>query len=277
MDIIENLHLDLNLGDILEIVIKIALLIIAYLIVKPIGKKIIKASITKASRRENVSEGRIKTLEKLLLNVYSYTIIFVFIVTLFGIVGLPLGPLLAGAGVLGLAIGFGAQGLVSDIVTGFFILLERQIEVDDYVTTAGYDGIVEEVGLRTTKIRSFDGTLNFVPNRDIQGVSNHSRGIMRALVDIGISYGDDIDHAMRVLQTVCDEFQQDDRFEEGPDVLGVQSFGNSEVILRVLGKTKNMEQWAVERDMRKRIKEAFDHEGIEIPFPHQVHIMKEPK
>lgn len=271
---------DIDLNNIVEVVVsvglKIVLLVIALLIVSPIGKKLITKALDKASYRENVSEGRIKTLEKLLLNVYSYTLTFIFIVMLFGIFELDLGPLLAAAGVVGLAIGFGAQGLVSDIVTGFFLLLERQIEVDEYVTAGGYNGIVEEVGLRTTKIRSFDGTLNFVPNRDIAGVSNHSRGTMRALVDIGISYDDNIDQAMAVLQKVCDEFKEDERFTDGPDALGVQSFGSSEVVLRVLGRTENMQQWAAERDMRKRIKEAFDEAGIEIPFPHQVNISKQP-
>src|SRR5690625_6067046 len=127
-----------------------------------------------------------KTLEKLLANVFSYTMIFIYIVMFFAALGIVCGPLIAGAGVIGLAISFGAQGLVSDIVTGFFIILEQQLEIDDYVTTAGYDGVVEEIGLRTTKIRSFDGTLNYVPNRYIEGVANHSRGNMQALVDIGI-------------------------------------------------------------------------------------------
>ncbi|MFB1051584.1 mechanosensitive ion channel family protein [Paraliobacillus sp. JSM ZJ581] len=259
----------------MAIALKIIILIIAYTIVSPLGKKVISKALKRTMHKERISEGRIKTLEKLLINIYTYLLIFIFITMLFGIFELDLGPLLATAGVLGLAIGFGAQGLVSDIVTGFFILLEKQIEVDEYVSTAGYSGIVEEVGLRTTKIRSFDGTLNFIPNRQMEGVSNHSRGTMRALVDIGISYDDNIDHAMSVLQTVCDEFQEDERFVEGPDVLGVQSFGSSDIVLRILGKTVNMEQWAAERDIRKRIKEAFDANGVEIPFPHQVNVMKQ--
>ncbi|SDJ75638.1 mechanosensitive ion channel family protein [Sediminibacillus albus] len=278
MNLLEN-GLNFNWSGALELIItnglKIILLIIGLMIAAPLGKKIISKTITAASNKEKISQGRIRTLEKLLINIYSYVLIFLFIVMLFGIFEIPVAPLLAGAGVLGLAIGFGAQGLVSDVVTGFFLLLEKQVEVDEYVTAGGYDGIVEEVGLRTTKIRSFDGTLNFVPNREISGVSNHSRGTMRALVDIGISYEDNIDEAMAVLQTICDEFKEnDDRFKEGPDVLGVQSIGSSDIVLRVLGQTENMAQWAVERDMRKRIKEAFDAAGIEIPYPHQVNVDK---
>ncbi|MGP4040456.1 mechanosensitive ion channel family protein [Gracilibacillus sp. D59] len=270
--------LQIDWGYILENVInygiQIVILIIALLVISPIGKKLISAALNKSSSKQNVSEARIQTLEKLLLNVFSYVLIFVFVVMFFGIIEQPIGPLLAGAGVVGLAIGFGAQGLVSDIVTGFFILLEKQIDVGDYVTAAGYNGIVEEVGLRTTKIRGFDGTLHYVPNREIAGVSNHSRGNMRALVDIGISYDDNIDQAVAVLKSVCEEFTSDPRFAEGPDVLGVQAFGSSEVVLRIIGKTENMEQWGAERDIRKRIKEAFDENNIEIPFPHQVNIQK---
>lgn len=252
--------------------IKILVLIIALLIVAPIGRKLISSAIRKSNRK--ISQSRLETLEKLLLNIFNYALIFVFVVMLFGIIEQPIGPLLAGAGVVGLAIGFGAQGLVSDIVTGFFILLEKQIDVGDYVTAAGYDGIVEEVGLRTTQIRGFDGTLHFVPNREISGVSNHSRGNMRALVDIGISYRDNIDEAMKLLQDICQEFEQDERFVEGPEALGVQDISSSEVILRVIGKTKNMEQWGAERDMRKRIKETFDNHDILVPYPHQVFIQK---
>lgn len=269
-----------NLEAIIAIALGIGLqllvIIAAYLIINPIGRKIISRVLHSSTKKQKISEARVLTLEKLLLNIYSYVLIFIFITMIFGVFELEIGPLIASAGVVGLAIGFGAQGLVSDVVTGFFILLEKQIEVGEYVTTAGYDGIVEELGLRTTQIRSFDGTLNYIPNRHLEGISNHSRGTMRALVDIGISYNDNIDHAMHVLQTVCDNFSMDERFVDGPQVIGVQSLGSSDVVLRVIGQTQNMEQWGCERDMRKAIKEAFDRNGIEIPFPQQVtHLIKE--
>ncbi|MYL19014.1 mechanosensitive ion channel [Halobacillus litoralis] len=270
--------LKFNLSELVELLIQVGLkvlvLLIGYAIVKPLGRKAIETAINRLSTQRKLSEGRNKTLQKLSVNIFSYALIFILVMMLFSAVGIEIGPLLAGAGIVGLAIGFGAQGLVSDIVTGFFILLERQVEVDDYVTAGGYDGIVEEVGIRTTRIRSFDGTLNFIPNRNISGVANHSRGNMRALVDIGIGYDENIDEAMAVLQKVALDFQQDERFKEGPDVLGVQSLGSSDVVIRILGKTENMEQWAVERDLRKAMKEALDAAGIEIPFPHQVYVHK---
>lgn len=253
---------------------EILVIIIAFAIVKPIGRKAIEKAINKVSKQRNISEGRSKTLEKLSVNIFSYALIFIIFVMILGAMDIDIAPLIAGAGIVGLAIGFGAQGIVSDVVTGFFLLLERQVEVDDYVTAGGYDGVVEEVGIRTTQIRSFDGTLNFIPNRNISGVANHSRGNMRALVDIGIGYDENIDEAMAVLKEVADRFQDDERFKEGPNVLGVQSLGSSDVVIRVLGKTANMEQWGVERDLRKAMKEALDQAGIEIPYPHQVYVTK---
>src|SRR5699024_9149252 len=262
----EILGIHLDLVKIISVLLKIGLLIIVYVIALPSGKKIVEKSIKKLAHSKKVSPGRIKTLDKLLANVYTYIISFLFILMLFTTIGVDIGPLILGAGVLGLAVAFGAQGLVSDVVTGFFILVENQLEIDDYVTTAGYDGIVEEIGLRTTKIRSFDGTLNYVPNRYIEGVANHTRGNMRALVDISISHEDNIDEAIAVLEKVCAEFQKDDRFKDGPNAVGVQSLDTTEVVLRVIGQTENGLQWECERDMRKRIKEAFDEKNIEIPY-----------
>jgi moderate conductance mechanosensitive channel len=257
------------------IVLKVIGVFIAFGIVKKIGNKIIEQTFNKLIKRKELSEGRALTLHKLAENLLSYILIFILVASLFGIFGLPVASLIAGAGVVGLAVGFGAQGLVSDVVTGFFLLLEKQIEVNDYVTVGSVNGVVESVGLRTTQLRGFDGTLHFVPNRDITSVSNHSRGNMRALVDIGISYDDDIDKAIDVMQKVCDKIAAENSvITEGPNVVGVQAFGASEVVLRVIGKTQNGEQFGVERQLRKEIKEAFDANGIEIPFPHQVFIQK---
>ncbi|MED3646292.1 mechanosensitive ion channel family protein [Halalkalibacterium halodurans] len=254
---------------------KVLVAVIAFLIVRAIGKRIISNSFARMAKNNQLSSGRVVTLEKLSLNAFSYTLMFIFATTLLTIFGLNPSALIAGAGIIGLAIGFGAQGLVSDIVTGFFILLEKQIDVGDYVTAGGVDGIVEEVGLRTALIRGFDGTLHYIPNRNIANVSNHSRGNMRALVDISISYNDNIDEAISVMQKVCDQLaEQDERIIEGPDVIGVQNLGDSDVVIRIIAKTENMEQWSVERLLRKQLKEALEAHNIEIPYPHQVYVHK---
>ncbi|MED3572843.1 mechanosensitive ion channel family protein [Cytobacillus praedii] len=250
-------------------------ILIAFVIVKKIGRKVLDRTFLNMSKRKNISEGRALTLHRLAENILSYSLIFILAASLFNAFGLPVASLIAGAGVVGLAIGFGAQGLVSDVVTGFFLLLEKQLDVNDYVTIGNIDGIVEAVGLRTTQLRSFDGTLNYIPNRDIMTVRNHSRGNMRALVDIGIAYDEDIDHVIEVTQAVCDQMAADNPvIVEGPNVIGVQALGASDVVLRVIAKTENGEQWAVERDIRKAIKAAFDENGIDIPYPHQVMIHK---
>ncbi|MDQ0253891.1 small conductance mechanosensitive channel [Evansella vedderi] len=258
--------------------LQLVLILIVFFIVRAIGRKVISNNFTRLGKQRSMSPGRAKTLEKLTLNIFSYILIFVLITFIVDIFEYDVTALIAGAGIVGLAIGFGAQGLVSDVVTGFFILLEKQLEVDEYVTIGGIDGIVEEIGLKSTKLRGFDGTLHYIPNREIGTLSNHSRGNMRALVDISIAYDENIDEAVAVLQSVCDKFAaEDEAIKEGPNVVGVQSLGDSDVVLRIVAKTANMEQWAVERKLRKALKEALDANGIEIPFPHQVYVQKENK
>lgn len=257
------------------IAVKIIGILLAFIIVKAIGNKVIARFFGKMRGKGDITNGRALTLQSLSENVFSYVLIFILVATIFNIFGLSVASLIAGAGIVGLAIGFGAQGLVSDVVTGFFLLLEKQLDVNDYVTVGAIDGIVESVGLRTTQIRSFSGTLNYIPNRDITTVSNHSRGNMQALVDIGVSYDEDIDKAVSVMQAACDKVAAEtEAIIEGPNVIGVQALGASDVTLRVIAKAKNGEQWAVERQLRKTIKETLDAHGIEIPFPHQVNINK---
>ncbi|MDR4890397.1 mechanosensitive ion channel family protein [Fredinandcohnia sp. QZ13] len=243
-------------------VLKIIGIFIAFFIVKKIGNKVIDRAFTKLKDKQNISLGRAHTLQKLMENILSYALIFILVASIFGIFNIPVASLIAGAGVVGLAIGFGAQGLVSDVVTGFFLLLEKQIDVNDYVTLGALDGVVESVGLRTTQIRGFDGTLHYIPNRDIKTVSNHSRGNMRALVDIKIAYDEDIDQAIIVMQEACERVAANNPgIVDGPNVIGVQDIGTSDIVLRVIAKTVNGEQWEVERQLRKAIKEAFDAKG----------------
>lgn len=256
---IENINweqLFLNAGIVL---VKLIAILIVFFIIRSIGNKLIRSSFTRVQEKKKMSPARTQTLQTLALSAFSYVLIFIIAVIVLGLFGINATGLIAGAGVVGLAIGFGAQGLVSDVVTGFFILLEKQLDVGDYVSVAGFNGIVEEVGLRTTQLRSFDGTLHFIPNREISALSNHTRGNMRALVDIGIPYKDNIDEAVTLLQNVCEQVKQkNDNIVEGPDVIGVQMIGEADVTLRIIAKTKSMEQWGVEMQLRKALKDAFD-------------------
>ncbi|WP_367949313.1 mechanosensitive ion channel family protein [Bacillus sp. FJAT-29790] len=239
--------------------LKVIAIFMIFFIVKGAGSKIIHKSFGGISQKQKLSIGRAKTLESLTKNIFSYVLIFILIVTILQVFGIEATAILAGAGVVGLAVGFGAQGLVSDVVTGFFLLLEKQMDVGDYVTTGSFSGIVEQVGLRTTQVRGFDGTLHYIPNRAISSLSNHSRGNMRALVDIKLSFEHDIDEAIDVIQKACDKVSaENEAIIEGPNVLGVQTLGTSDVELRIIAKTKNMEQWAVERQLRKELKETLE-------------------
>lgn len=254
-----EINWELLLMNCFQIILKVIAVTIAFMIVKAIGQKIIHKAFHGIQHKQTVSIGRAKTLESLISNVFSYILIFIFAVTILQLFGIQATAILAGAGVAGLAIGFGAQGLVSDVVTGFFLLLEKQIDVGDYVTTGSYSGIVEQVGLRTTQIRSFDGTLNYIPNRTITSLSNHSRGTMRALVDLTVPAENDIDETINVLQKVCDKMAADNPYiVEGPNVLGVQEFDSSKVIIRIIAKTENSQQWVVERELRRLLKENLD-------------------
>lgn len=185
--------------------------------------------------------------------------------------GIDLAPLLAGAGVVGLALGFGAQSLVKDFLAGIFILLEDQFAVGDVVDLGeGEAGVVEDLTLRRTRLRSVEGTVWHVGNGEIVRVGNMSQHWARALLDIEVAYATDLDQARSVIKRVADGLAEaDDDILEEPEVWGVEALGASGVTIRLVVKTRPSEQWRIMRTLRERIKDAFDAEGIEIPFPQQ--------
>jgi len=217
------------------------------------------------------AEQRINALTSVLRSVASAVIFTIAGFLVLGEVGLDLAPLLAGAGVLGLAIGFGSQALVKDFLSGLFILVEDQFGVGDIVDLDQQtSGTVEAVSLRTTRLRSVDGTVWHIPNGDIRRVGNKSQHWSRALLDVDVSYDTDIDHAKAVIKQVADKLwhERDDVLEE-PEVWGVESLGPHSVVIRLVVKTRPSDQYDVSRQLRERLKEAFDSEGIEIPFQQQ--------
>jgi small conductance mechanosensitive channel len=219
----------------------------------------------------SIDERKANTLNGMLKNIVKYVLYFIGFVMVLEMFDINTSSIIATAGIGGLAIGFGAQSLVKDIITGFFILFEDQFAVGDYVTIGNYEGIVEELGVRVTKIRDFSGELHIIPNSNIQIVTNKTRGAMRALVKISVSYEENIDKVVKVLEKVCEEVKSSsESILEGPTILGVTDLGEYEVVLTIVAKTKPMEQWAVERELRKKAKEAFERENIEIPYPKRV-------
>lgn len=221
-------------------------------------------------------DKRYNTLKGIIKSIIRYTIYFVAFTPILGTLGINVSSIIAAAGIGGLAIGFGAQSLVKDVITGFFILLEGQFQVGDYIETGNKSGIVEEMTLRVTKLRDFNGDVHIIPNGSVDKLTNKSNGNMRAWVDVSIAYEENIDNAMEVLGQLCKEIaNSSDKIMEGPTVLGVTKFGDSEVVLSIIARTIPMEQWAVERLLRKRIKETFEEKGIEIPYPRRVILQKD--
>jgi len=224
-------------------------------------------------------EKRARTLGRILRQGVTIGIWTLASVTILSELGVAIGPLVAGAGIAGLAVGFGAQALVKDVISGFFMLLEDQFRVGDVITIAGASGVVEAINLRTTVLRDGEGHVHVVPNGTIGVVTNHTRGWSRALLDVSVAYGEDTDRCTAVLREVGRSLEADPVF--GPKLAepfeypGVEKLDDSCVQLRVMVRTKPHEQWAVIREMRRRIKRAFDENGIEIPYPSRTLYVRE--
>ena len=222
----------------------------------------------------NQRELRAVTLAGVFKGVSKIVIVLVAGLTILGILGINTAPLIAGASVAGLAISFGAQNLIRDFISGFFILLENQYRVGDVIRAAGVSGQVEDMNLRITVLRDLEGVAHFIPNGEIKVVSNLAKEWSRAVVNVGVAYKENLDRVVSVLNTVGQELSRDPIFGQGilepPQVLGVENFGDSQVTLRIVTKTRPLKQWETARELRKRIKAAFDREGIEMPYPHRI-------
>ncbi|MCI0530397.1 MAG: mechanosensitive ion channel family protein [candidate division Zixibacteria bacterium] len=243
-------------------------------------RKIVSGAISKFQARfkaEGIApseeEKRAQTLGTVLrttLSVLIYAVAIMMIATEFGF---SIAPLIAGAGIGALAIGFGAQTLVKDFINGFIILLENQIRVGDVVQVAGNAGLVESVNLRYTRLRDLEGRVHIIPNGSIEVATNFTREWSRALMDIGVAYKEDVDRVISVLNEVAENLRKDPVFSqyilEPLTVLGLDSFGDSSVNMKIYFKTLPLKQWDVAREYRKRVKKAFDEKGIELPFPHR--------
>jgi moderate conductance mechanosensitive channel len=211
---------------------------------------------------------RAETVGALLASVASFGIWTLAGLMALGTLGLDLGPLIAGAGIVGVAVGFGSQNLVRDFISGIFMLMEDQYGVGDVVDAGPAAGTVEGVGLRTTRLRDVDGTLWHIPNGEIRRVGNRSQGWARALVDIEVAYSTDLDDATRTIEQVAHKLYVDEQWApkilEQPEVWGVEELGPDGIRVRLVAKTRPLEQWKVARELRARLKVAFDQAGIEV-------------
>ena len=217
-------------------------------------------------------EKRIGTLMNILGSLIRILLLLVIGMLVLRNLGIDIAPLLAGAGIAGLAVGFGAQELVRDFISGFFILLENQVREGDVAIVNGTGGLVEEVGLRTLVLRDISGVVHIFQNGKIETLANMTKEWSAMTFDIGVAYKENTDQVTEVMKTVAAELSQDplysDNILEPMDVMGVNDFGDSAVVIRARLKTKPRQQWAIGREYRRRLKIAFDAHGIEIPFPH---------
>jgi small conductance mechanosensitive channel len=248
----------------LEIILIIILLLAARFLVFRLIGRCMDAIVAREKGLGNAeAAGRARTLSGLLRSVTGYVLVFIAGVMLLRALGTDPLPLLTTAGVLGLAVGFGAQKLVRDVISGFFILLENQYTVGEYVTIGVLTGVVEEIGMRTTRIRGEDGRLSIISNGDITQVTNHSRGAMLASVDVSVAAGSDLEQVCKVLRTVGAQIA-----EERADVLGhftcdgLAAMDGSKVTLRLVGRVDPASQDQVQMDLRSRVRDAFEQNGI---------------
>lgn len=252
----------------LEIII---IVVLALVIVKIVRNFVDKLFTNRKTGPIRISVRRENTIKKLIKNVVAYIVYFMAIVMVIGVFGLNIGPLLAGAGVLGLAIGFGAQNLVRDIISGFFIIFEDQFSVGDYVAISGVEGTVEEIGLRTTKVLSWTGELNILPNGNVTQVTNYSVHNGLSVVDINIPYESDVADAERIIDEVAATLPDKYDFILGiPEIIGVQNLEVSHFVIRVIAETLPGSQWAGERNIRKEMQDKLYKSGIDIPAPRVV-------
>lgn len=246
--------------------IKLLILLIIFLLSKKIINFLFKHTVGRSLSWTIQISARKKTIERLLHNCMNYILYFFLVYWLLSILGVPVSSLLAGAGLAGVALGLGAQGFLSDVVNGFFILLENQFEVGDSVEVEAITGLVSTVGIRTTQIRGFDGTLHFIPNRNIKIVSNKSRGDMRAQIDIPVYTSTDINKVTSIIQQVNkDNIENYPEIIGTPNIIGLTSKPSGQLVFRVDIFTKNGQQVHIYADFLKLYQEAIFKEKVELP------------
>jgi small-conductance mechanosensitive channel len=249
---------------------------LAYRLVRLAALRIEKAVDDGDDSVTTLRERRGKTISQLLRSVGRVAVFAVALLLTFNVF-IDIGPILAGAGILGLAVSFGAQSLVKDVISGFFILFENQFAIGDVIEAGGKSGVVEKMTMRVVVLRDLQGTMHIVPNSEIKVVSNMTRGWSRAVVDVGVGYEEDVDRALNVVRDEAARFSTDAEWTpqlDGPvEVPGIESLGDSAMVIRSLIRTQPGSQWNAAREYRRRLKLRLDRENIEIPFPQRkVHV-----
>ncbi len=261
---------------------KILLIIIVALVAQHFSgqliARIIKRLIKQGSQSKLAEEKRENTLIQVVSGAAYIVIWMVALMMILSEMGIAIGPLMAAAGVAGLAFGFGGQYLIRDLISGMFIILENQYRAGDVVCFDKTCGLVEHITLRMTTLRDLSGTVHHVPHGEVHTVSNLSKGYSRVNLDIGVAYNSNLEQVIEVINKVGQELAEDPKWKEhiikAPEFLRVDDFADSAIVIKILGDTMPIKQWDVTGELRKRLKIAFDKEGIEIPFPQRVVTMQ---
>ncbi|EJE4055275.1 mechanosensitive ion channel family protein [Enterococcus faecalis] len=264
-----NINWDAIVATLIEKSLSILFLIFLFFIIQRIGKYLIDRTYANYSKKQHFSESRLKTLHTLIINAFQYTLFFFFIYSLLTIVGVPVGSLLAGAGIAGVAIGLGAQGFMNDLITGFFIILEQQMDVGNYIRllALNIEGTVTSVGLRTTQIKAVDGTVHFIPNRNITTISNLSRANMQVLIDVRINPEEGYEKICEVITEVNETLKEKyiESIQTGPDIFGMVDLGNGNFAVRTTMYVLNGKQFAVKEEFLAQYIKALTEAGFTIP------------
>ncbi len=251
------------------------LVAMALYVAKVIMRRVERGIVEETGELPNEDTQRKRTVAQLTYSVARISIIAIGILLILNLF-FPIGPLLAGLGVFGLAISFGAQSLVKDIISGFFMLSEKQFDIGDVVEIAGTSGVVEKMTLRVVALRDIEGALHIIPNGTITKISNKTKSWSRVVLDVGVAYQEDIDRVIQVLEGIGETFTEDAKWSAmilDYQVAGVQALADNSVNIRIMATTHPGKQWEVQRELRRRIKKQFDTEGVEIPFPQRtVHL-----
>jgi small conductance mechanosensitive channel len=265
------------INDLPGLLIITLVFLILFKLIKYIVKAFSKVSHSRSRKDDDITkserEKRINTLSGIISTILKIVLVFLYAVIILEKLGVAIGPILASAGILGLAIGFGAQELVRDMISGFFLLLEDQIRIGDAVELNGVWGIVESIELRTIKLRDMSGVVHVFQNGKLNTLSNMSKDWSALIVKVGVAYKEKYDHVVEVIEKVGDDMFNNSGYKEvmiSPlEISGLEEFADSAIVIRVILKTKPGMQWDAGREFRRRIKEAFDAANIEIPFPHR--------
>lgn len=249
------------------------ILLLAWIVLRVVRKLIRVFRDRMLASSDTVEERkRIETLSRVFRYVAAVLVSILALMLVLGELGISIAPILATAGVAGIAVGFGAQSLVKDYFTGFVLLLENQVRQGDVVEVAGKGGLVEEVTLRYIRLRDYEGSVHYVPNGQIDTVTNRSRQFAFALMDVGVAYKENVDRVFEVMRSVAQSLREDPGFGprilEDLDLAGVDAWADSAIVIRCRFKVRALEQWNVRREYLRRLKNEFDARGIEIPFPH---------